>query len=392
MKNRGSSINSRIPFFFTLLCAAVSSVQIAFAATITVMNTNDSGAGSLRQALADANDGDSINFDAALSGTITLTSGELLVNDSITISGPGANILAVDGNAASRVFHISSGKTVTILGLTIRNGHDEIAGGGIYNDHGILTVSNCSVTGNSATFGGGIQNDARPGGSATVTINRCTLSGNSATFGGGVGNSGTLNVNNSTISGNSASNSGGGIQNGEDFGIATLIITNSTVSGNSATTVGGGICNCSFFAGSNETLTIGETILNAGPSGANISNNGQGGTVTSLGYNLSSDDASAFLNKTGDQNSTDPMLGSLQNNGGPTFTHALLPGSSAIDAGDPVHPANDQRGLPRIVNERIDIGAFEVQPIPTPIPTPTPTPTPTPAHPTPPPHPTPRPH
>jgi len=377
-----------IRFLFTLLCAAIVSVPSVHAVTITVMNTNDSGAGSLRQALADANDGDKIDF--SVSGAITLTTGELLVNDNVTISGPGANILAVDGNAAGRVFHISSGKTVTILGLTIRNGHDGAAGGGIYNDHGILTVSNCSVTGNSATFGGGIQNDARPGGSATVTINRCTLSGNSATFGGGVGNSGTLNVNNSTISGNSASNSGGGIQNGEDFNTATLIITNSTVSGNSATTVGGGICNCSFFAGSNETLTIGETILNTGLSGANISNNGQGGTVTSLGYNLSSDDASAFLNQTGDQNSTDPMLGSLQNNGGPTFTHALLPGSHAIDAGDPVHPANDQRGpgYARIVNERIDIGAFEVQPTPTP----TPTPTSTPSHPTPPPHPTPRPH
>src|SRR5262249_25418938 len=155
--------------FFTLLCAAASSVQIAFAATITVMNTNDSGAASLRQALADANDADSINFDAALSGTITLTSGELLVNDSITISAPGGSILAVDGNVSSRVFRIASSNPVTIWGLKSRNGYDEIAGGGIYTDHGILTVSNCSVTGTSATFGGGIQNDGRAGGSATVT-------------------------------------------------------------------------------------------------------------------------------------------------------------------------------------------------------------------------------
>src|SRR6266849_5575211 len=94
--------------------ATLLSTSAASADTITVVNTNDSGPGSLRQALADANDGDTINFDSSLTGTITLTSGELLVNDSITISGPGANTLAVNGNAASRVFHIASGKTVTI--------------------------------------------------------------------------------------------------------------------------------------------------------------------------------------------------------------------------------------------------------------------------------------
>jgi hypothetical protein len=103
--------------------------------------------------------------------------------------------------------------------------------------------------------------------------------------------------------------------------------------------------------------------------GANISN--EQGTVTSLGYNLSSDDASGFLNQTSDQNSTDPMLGPLQDNGGPTFTHALLTGSPAINAGDPnFNPNNfnppmlyDQRGtgFARVVNNRIDIGAFEVQ-------------------------------
>ena len=82
---------------------------------------------------------------------------------------------------------------------------------------------------------------------------------------------------------------------------------------------------------------------------------------------------------TGDQINTDPMLGPLQDNGGPTFTHALLPGSIAVDAGDPnfTPPTNyDQRGpgFSRVYNGRIDIGAFEVQPTPTPSPTPTPTP------------------
>jgi hypothetical protein len=150
------------------------------AATITVMNTNDSGTGSLRQALADANDGDTIEFDVAVTGTIMLTSSELLVNDDITISGPGANTLAVDGNAASRVFHIASGKSVTISGPTIRNGHDGTNGGGICNDASggsvTLSVNNSTISSNSASsWGGAIQNDGRFG-SATLTINKCDIS------------------------------------------------------------------------------------------------------------------------------------------------------------------------------------------------------------------------
>jgi hypothetical protein len=129
------------------------------------------------------------------------------------------------------------------------------------------------------------------------------------------------------------------------------------------------------------TLQIGNTIVNAGASGANIINSG--GTVTSHGYNLSSDDAGGFLTGPGDQINTNPLLGPLQDNGGPTFTHELLPGSPAIDAGDPNFtppPFFDQRGqgFPRVVNGRIDKGSFEVQSGGTPTPTPTTTTTPTP--------------
>ena len=163
---------------------------------------------------------------------------------------------------------------------------------------------------------------------------------------------------NSTLSGNSGP-LGGGIYNDGLSGSATLMIVNSTLSGNSGGT--GGIFN-SGGVGGNATLEIRDTILNAGAVGANIVNNS--GTVTSLGYNLSSDDGGGFLTATGDQINTDPMLGPLQDNGGPTFTHALPCGSPAIDAGDPsfAPPPNfDQRGpgFPRVVNGRIDIGAFE---------------------------------
>ena len=98
-----------IVILITLLCAAMANVQSARAATITVTNTNDSGAGSLRQAVADANDGDTIEF--GVTGIITLTTGELLVNKSITVNGPGSGNLSIDGNRTTRVLHVSRSVT-----------------------------------------------------------------------------------------------------------------------------------------------------------------------------------------------------------------------------------------------------------------------------------------
>ena len=132
-------------------------------------------------------------------------------------------------------------------------------------------------------------------------------------------------------------------------------------------------------------VAMSDTIFNVSPGGHSILNDF--GTVTSYGYNVSSDDGGGYLNGTGDQINTDPMLGPLQNNGGPTFTHELLKGSPAIDAGDPNFtppPYYDQRGpdFLRVRNDRVDVGSFEVQagsgPSPTPTSTGTPTPTPTP--------------
>jgi len=421
---------------------------VASANGITVTNTNDSGPGSLRQALSKVNDGDTIDF--AVTGTITLTSGELLVNDSITILGPGAANLAVDGNTDSRVFHVGPGKTVTVSGLTIIHGFiDDSGGGGIYNDHATLTIDGCTMSGNSGGVGGGaVYNDGTFGsatlnvagsnlsgnsgfdggaifsngfsGNATVNVDATTIAGNSGQEAGGIysqggggqpgnatltisdstfsNNSGeltagavysngsgsgmaTLQVSNSTFSGNSAPNlNGGAIYNDGSNGNATAQFSNTTFSGNTAGDTGGGI----FNTGSSgiATVEIGHTVLNAGAVGANIAN--EGGTVTSHGYNISSDDGGGYLNGPGDQINTNPMLGALQNNGGPTFTHALLPGSPAINAGDPNFtppPLYDQRGpgYPRVVNGRIDKGSFEVQTGGTPTPTPTPTATTTPS-------------
>ena len=370
---------------------------------IFVTNTNDSGPGSLRDALATAVDGDMIDA-TGITGSILLTSGELQITHAVTIAGPGAESLAVDGNGTFRVFHnLISG--VTISGFTITNGSAPgNLGGGVLNEGGnsaTLRLSNCTVSGNSADFGGGIFNA-----NGILTVSSCTISDNGAGFsGGGIANSAfdgpaTLIVVDSTISDNSATvNDGGGIINGASgavVSVASVTVTNSTLSGNSATGNGGGIANASApphlarltitnstFSDNSATadgggiynqggqFQIGNTILNAGSAGENIFNTG---LAASLGYNLSSDDGGGILKGPGDQIDTDPILGPLQDNGGPTFTHALLPGSPAIDAGDPAFtppPAFDQRGpgFDRIVNGRIDIGSFEVQGGGTPTPT-----------------------
>jgi hypothetical protein len=400
------------------LCLIALSTQ---AATITVTNTNDSGAGSLRQAIADANDGDTIDF--GVTGTITLTTDWLLVEKSITISGPGSNNLAVDSNHARRAFYIGWGRTVTISGLAITNGY-AVDGGAIWNNHGTLTINDSAFSGNSATDGGCILNDgAGPfQGSATLTINNSTLIGNSSAYHGGVlynkgsRGSATITINNSTLSGNSATAFGGAIYNAGDYGSASLTINSSTLSGNSTDSIGGAICNLGSagsatvtinnstlsgnsansgagifndgFSGSvtlnirnsslsnnsassvgggiyndgdssgnatvtmlnstlsgnssphyaggifnygssgSATLEIGNTILQTGASGENVFN--IDGTISSDGYNLSSDNGGGFLTATGDQINTNPLLGPLQDNGGPTFTHAPSQGSRLL--------------------------------------------------------------
>jgi hypothetical protein len=405
-----------------LLLVALLATHTASAATLTVTTTTDSGVGSLRTALKNARNGDTINF--AVTGTISLTSGELLVSKSLNILGPGAGSLAVDGNHAFRVFHIAPGTTVTLAGLSVVNGQpiakpatSRASAAGIWNDHATLTVNNCIVSGNSASGdGGGIYNDGsgsyngrQPGratltvvnttfsgnsasgnqgggifnwanyGTGIVTIVNCTFAGNTAPFGAGICNwsGGNMTVANSTLSGNSATggySEGGGILNG-----STLNVTGCTFVGNSATGQdgrGGAIYN---HAGA---LTVTDSILSDNFTSRHLGNgiynyvygsltygfdlffNGgwselenSGGTVTAIGPNVFG------------QN---PLLGPLQDNGGPTWTHAPQPGSLAIDRGYNFSgAATDQRGAARTVDfldvtnlpggDGTDIGAVEVQ-------------------------------
>jgi len=260
---RSTAFTLHVVLCSALVCATAISLQ---ANTITVMNTNDSGSGSLRQALADANDGDTI--DVTVIGAIALTSGELLVDKSVTIFGPGAATLAVNGNAMSRVFHIASGKTVSISGLTLTNGAATSEnGGGILNDHAILTMDGCAVLNSGSNLGGGIYNDGS-GGRAALTIINTTVTNNGVGFadffppgseGGGVYNGvGIMMITNSSVSGNFAGVPGPNFPTGVGGGISnygTLTITNSTINGNQCWYYAGGISNSGTLTITNSTVS-----------------------------------------------------------------------------------------------------------------------------------------
>jgi hypothetical protein len=336
--------------------------------TVTVMNTGDSGAGSLRDAIMNSAAGDTILFDPSLAGQpITLTGGELAISHDLTITGLGANKTTIDANHASRIFDITAG-AVTLDGLTLINGQPLLnfgRGGAILSSSsGLLTIQNSTLSGNSAISspsaeGGAIYN----GGPGGVTVSNSTLSGNQATFEGGaiLSEGGNVTVSNSTISGNSAGSQGGGIFT--FFGV-NLVVGNSTLSGNSTGGQGGGI-----FAFS-PSVTIRSSIV-AKNSGAPADLSPGSGTLT-VSNSLIGDNTGAGLTATGstpDSNGNfigsgaspiNPLLAPLGNYGGPTQTQALLPGSLAIDHGaNPLGLTTDQRGDPRVVNGTADIGAFE---------------------------------
>jgi hypothetical protein len=254
------------------------------------------------------------------------------VSKNVTIQGDGTTGSTVNGNNTASVFTINSGITATLSMLTITNGnandsHVSVSGGGVVNS-GTVIISNCTISGNSAgANGGGLENIE-----GTVTVINSTISGNSTGAGGGIDTfGGDTTVVNSTIADNTASDgagNGGGIR----FSSGTLNLTNTIIAGNT-----GGDCD------------------------------NDGGTIGTNDHNLIQDGScSPFV-------SGDPKLRPLQNNGGPTFTQALLTGSPAITAGDdavlgnPYDLTTDQRGIgfPRKTGTHVDIGAVAFTVCPT---------------------------
>jgi hypothetical protein len=393
--------------------------------TFPVLNLADSGAGSLRQAILDANStpgDDAITFE--VTGTINLARALPNLSSNIDIQGPGADALivrrATGGNYS--IFTVARGATVVLSGLTVTNGYTG-QGAGISNG-GTLTLNDVSVSRNYADRGGGIYNggtltvsDSTISGNggagivnpqgATLTLSRSTLTGN-VSSGGGIANGGTLTVSDSTFSGNIASQDleayGGGVYNGQG---ATAVISNSTFSRNTAFSVftpsyGGGIYNYGTLTLSNSTLSGNSAEGDSGPYGGGIYNRGGtltisnstvtgnsaydgggiaglnlnmrntivagnmaffgapdvGGRLTSSGYNVIGNTQYGSGFDDTDLLNVDPLLGPLQDNGGPTLTHALLPGSPALDAGDPAQlGVSDQRGVVR--SDGVNIGAYQ---------------------------------
>jgi CSLREA domain-containing protein len=381
----------------------IGAYSFGIAVTNTTDNLTSPSVGSLRAAInlantTPGNDQISVNLTGANPYTITLAGALpniVAANTSVSggtagtvnITGLGASNLNISGNGGDfSVFFISTGGNLFISGVSVSGANFTSSYGGAFNNSGTLTISNSNLSNNSAIFGGGVYNTI----SGILNISNSTLSGNSAGQGGGIANNGgTLTVSNSTLSGNSAvSGYGGGIAN-----IGTLTISNSTFSNNSAI-FGGGV----FNTGSG-ILNISNSTLsgNSAGQGGGIANNG--GTLTIYNSTLSGNSASqgggiansgsASIQNTIIANSTtggdfaglapiininnlvetfgtvtgtftpaftaDPLLGPLQNNGGLTFTMALLAGSPAISTTALVTPNLDQRGFTRSNN---DIGAY----------------------------------
>ena len=385
----------------------------------------DDSAVTLREAIVAANNdaivapggeagsgADTITFDETVfTGTQTINIASQLprITSGVTITGPGANLLTIDAGDGTdsqfgtgngfRIFNIDDGDSsrqieVMLSGLTLTGGDESNNGGAILNRE-ILTLDSSTVSGNASGLGGGIFNDGE------VTATNSTLSGNSSLYGGGgIYTSGTATITSSTLSGNSVSGSnGGGVFNstagtltitsstlsgnsvsydyaygGGIFSAGTVTITSSTLSGNSADLgSGGGIYNFGTATVTNSTLSGNSARYGGGISSytgtATLTNNIvansleggdlRGGDLLTGSFNLIGDgqNLGALANTLTD----DPLLGPLADNGGPTQTHALLPGSPAINAGnDSVTQTEDQRGLTRNVNG-VDIGAFELQ-------------------------------
>ncbi len=398
---------------FTNQATTLGTFTVAILATFTVTNANDAGAGSLRQAIDDANNSAgaaNVVFDPtffATPRTITLSTanGSLVILDHLTVIGPGADRLTVNGGGVTNVFQVGSGVIPSVLalsGMTVTGGTRGIiafdgtltltnmvvtgnnagtaSGGGIMGARADLAIVNSTIAGNTAALGGGIF---LTGGS--LLLDRSTVSGNGATGsgGGGIGVYGSIDpagfvVRNSTVSGNTTAGSGGGLFfTTFDSQYGPVAIQNSTITGNTANatgtaagTGGGGLAlNSIAFLGS---AAIGVTSSIISGNTASVANGRSdlaavaNGVITA-NFSAIGDPDGFTLSGTSGNNlpfGTALGLGTLANNGGPTQTIAFAANSPLRDVGsNPAALTTDQRGpgFARPSGPGTDIGAFEFQ-------------------------------
>ena len=362
--------------FFVCLTAAPS----ALALTYTVTTVADSGAGSLRQAVLDANataDADVIDFNIPAGScpasvcTITLVSEISIANNgSLTINGTGARSLIIDGGAGTNRIFYSNAAIFTLSGVTLTGGNGTGGvlfvnglGGTIFVNGGTTTISGVYFNANTAALdGGGIYFD----GGTNHRVGNSTFSGNTVDKnGGGIFVLATsLTVVNTTLTGNSAAGVGGGIV---ATGSGTLTLRGDTITANTAV-FGGGIYQ------DTGTLDFGNTIIAGNTGSAFPEIFFANGTATSQGFNLVGDSAgdstdtnTAITYQSTDIQNTPPLLDPLGYYGGTTPTRRLQTGSPAIDKGNSFGLMTDQRGFARPVDnpsitntgDGSDIGAFE---------------------------------
>jgi hypothetical protein len=359
--------------FYTL--PQIGAILMAAFNTFTVTNTNDSGAGSLRQAItnADASTGTNVInfsglFDDGLAHTISLTGGGLSITDDTTIQGTNPNLLTISEDSASRVFDVTSGATATINGLTITNSYNEdnntsgtstsspyIVGGGGISNEGVLTLNNSIITGNTVGFnevlgeqqfseGGGIYN------TGTLTVNHSIISDNSATtytgvdsthgfasgmivfgYGSGIYNGGNLTLNDSNITGNSTAKTITYIDNnpysGENdllsynglggvYNTGNLVVNHSTINGNNEC----GIAN----VGGNLTVNYSTISGNTGGYSTDSGNTGGVSGYNSGGGITNGSDSTLTVNYSIISGNTAPEGGGIQNSGSLTVNYSSI--------------------------------------------------------------------
>ena len=331
--------------------------------------------------------------DANASGDLDVTAGTL------TIQGLGREVTAIDGSHIDRVLDVlNAGTALSVSGVTVRGGKTTGNGGGIRALGTTLNLTGSTVSGNTAGAGGGgilatsaanltsssVRHNTSGGdgggifaSAANLTISGSTISGNDTTGathqGGGVffAGSGTLTLTNSTLSGNEATGFGGGLsaQSGTTANLQSATIARNIADADSdATGDGGGLHQASGSSVKLKNTIVAQNLDTGGEAPDCNANSG----ITSQGHNLIGANTSCLTASTGDQIGTlatpiDPKLAQLAQNGGPTLTSALLAGSPAVNAANPATPgsggnacaATDQRGAPRSLGGRCDIGAYE---------------------------------